>query len=656
MIYKLFFTLFIISFLSTYAEKCNLYATLHETNTFFLTQPISSKVTIDLSNYSSNIPKLDELIEKFNNNLKTYSDEASIVATETIELIPFTKKDNIFIIKEKTHGRQALKKCSDHGGSLIRPTSETRQQIIDIMTKYEIEKIPVHVLPFHSIMSTEPDAESEILETPSNYDLLAGAWTISPPYLVRSDKTITAPIENDTLLEYFKTPIICTKPNNPWDLQSNRKNWLNMIPKINTAVNVLSKLKTAYDVTTKTLKHVPSVTKQISDVFKLALPEPIQNIFNFLNTYVNKKHWERVRNIQIFQKFIDTAIKTTQELKNNPNSILNIQKTSPKFQPLTVNEHNWRESFRLNSSIFGIVGPVTIEPLVGFDESDESVKTPVKFEAKITARAFNRHHDKVTIFDVRPNLIQKHITTIKSIVVSDKTKVALHEDAVPIDCVSIESEPYPACRRISIKPSLEYTTFQLSKCASALLSPKEHIDFQYCPKTIPKIAFSIYRADCEPDNIATAIVNSDSPVQLEFRCDGVHTMNKNLSLFPALIPTPCEVNLIDGTFSQIALPQWNSDFLQDQAVEEETILETTPFSLSNKTILIIAFCMSFISPLLILFVIFGVYLCYYLCKKRNNHHTPSHHSNPSIQLENLRPVPLIRYVPAIQMDDIPFND
>jgi hypothetical protein len=277
----------------------------------------------------------------------------------------------------------------------------------------------------------------------------------------------------------------------------------------------------------------------------------------------------------------------------------------------------------------------------------------VAFEATITARAFNRYHDKVVIYGVRPNLINNRITTIKSIVVSEKTKMALHEDAMPLDCVSVESEPYPICRRIFIKPSTDFSTHQLSKCATALLSPTEHADFQSCPQMIPKIAFSIYRADCEPDHVATAIVNSDSPVSLEFKCDGAHVKYKNLSSFPALIPTPCEVNLVDGTFSQIALPQWNTDFLQDQAVNDETILETTPFSLTNKHILLIALSMSLISPLLILLIIICIYMCYY-CKKRNHHLTTNR--DPEIPMENMRNLPLIRYAPAIQIDDIPFSE
>src|SRR5574343_78048 len=383
---NLILTILIIFNLSVfiYSDKCNPHATLIETNAFYLTQPLTKNVTVDISNYAQAFPQLSTLISKFNENLDIYKNDRSIEATEPLELIPFTDQENVFILKNETINTHSFKLCSDKGGSVIRLNAKNRKRIIEILKSKEIAKTPIHALPFHSLWSFDDD--SEIILNLERLESLTNVWNKSPPWLTQSNE-ILLPHRRDennaeTKPEDFTSPVLCTKPNNPWDLVKPRKKWYQLVPRITNVLSMLEKLKQDYELTSRTLKTVPTITQQIANSFSLILPDSFKNVLEFLTKFSNKQQWERTKGIDPFKNFVNTALKLARQLNQNPDSITKMASGKLKFSPPSINELNWRELFELDDSVYGIMGPVSIVPSTAYIES-ESIRNPVHFEATI---------------------------------------------------------------------------------------------------------------------------------------------------------------------------------------------------------------------------------------------------------------------------------
>jgi len=153
----------ILLFSPVRADYCNPHATLIETESFYLTQPFSKNISIDLSNYVEAFPKLGTLIPKFREIFKNYTTNELIDAEEPMKLIPFTDELNIFVVTGENQGNLAFKQCASNGGHLIKVNSQNRAQVASIMKENKIEQTPFHSLPYYSLLSI-PDFEA--LETP----------------------------------------------------------------------------------------------------------------------------------------------------------------------------------------------------------------------------------------------------------------------------------------------------------------------------------------------------------------------------------------------------------------------------------------------------------------------------------------------------------
>lgn len=646
--------IFIFSFLFSivHADKCNPLATLIETDSFYLTQPYTTNITIDIASYVEAFPKLATLIPKFTKNLEIYSNRTAIELEEPIQLFPFTDDLNAFIIKDPVYGKDAYKKCADNGGTLIKATSSNRLEIVKLLKDHELDKTPIHVLPFYSLLSF---SDFEPLDTPDNLDNMVNAWQKSPPWLTSENK-ILMPTTKITVSEgvtevstplSFKTPVICQKVANPWDLSSDRNAWFKVLPKIRTAIKMLNKLKTSYELASKSLTSVPTITKTVTDVFKLTLPEPFQLVLDFLDKYSKKINWNRMTKFNQIQNFIKTALKLVRQFELNPKSITQLKEDDSKFQPLSINEFNWRESFELDESTYGIVGPATIQPYMAHLPDDGSNK-PISYDAIITAKVYNRKTDKITVHSVKANTINGEITTIKSIVETYDLKVALLDEIKPLDCFWHETEHYKICHRMPIQQVVNMPVAQLTKCARALWSEEFSPDFALCPRKSIKTLPNVYRAECGPNNQITAIVNSDSPVTVEFKCDGEKQAAKNFSSFPSFINTPCEVYIVDGSNSHLTLPQWNADFLQAQTVGDERSF-TFPFDeISQKTLIILCAIISIMCAFLMIIVACTFYLCCTKCKSKCTRNTRNRRRNEDNEISP--------YLPAIQLHEFPFTN
>jgi hypothetical protein len=633
------------------ADKCNLHATLVETDTFYLTQPFTKNIVVDISKYAQAFPKMASLLPKFKEILNNYENETFIKESEPEQLIPFTPEMNIFISKEPKPNRESFQTCAQNGGSLVRLDSKNREQVVSIMKAHNIATTPIQALPFHSLLSL---SEFDSLHHPT-LENLANVWQKSPPWITSNDNieypstivTVDGQPFNSTSGD-FKSPVLCAKPNNPWDLEQNRNDWKRMIPKINTAVSMLTRIKNSFEISSRSLKNVPTITKQIAEVFKLTLPDSFKQILSFLESFSKKRQWEQTTKTDLFANFVKSAIKLTRQFEQKPKSMTKIPSNDPKFSPPSIDELNWRESFNLDESVYGIVGPVTIQPKHAYTEEGMS-SDPVHFEATITARVYNRQTDLLSIYEVKPNTILEEQTTINSIIATPHLKVALKEHVRPHNCINHETEQFKICHRLDLQQITYSTMTNLIKCANALFSPRSSPDFGSCPRIRAKPITSVYRAECEPHGKPTVIINSDSPVLIEFKCDNVKMPHKNITSFPTFIATPCEVHIVDGVSTQLALPQWNLDFVQDQKVEEEINMAIPPAEMTKLQFALICITISIVACIVLACFSILMYYCY-------NHCVRSHPENLNESQPPQAPDVNVIDVPPILLNEFPFSE
>ena len=654
--------IFLISILITNvtSDICNFHATLIETEKFYLTQPFSKIISLNFSDYSQAFSKLSDLLPLFSQNLERYGSENKIVETENVKLIPFTSEFNVFAIPNDTLGKDGFKACSLNDGSLVTLTEENRKQLVAILTKLNLPKTTFNTFPFFSLFA--PDSK-ELIETP-DLKYIVQLWTKSPPFL-HSNNTIEYPnkykpkgdnsnAEVETSAEDFSSPVICQKPNNPWDLPENRKSWINLASKVKTAISLLQKLKQTYDLSVKSLNSIPQSTwTNAANFFKLVLPEPFQATLSFLETFSKRKNWEKTDRSAAdrFYAFTKTALKLVRQFQYGTDSLINLKEENPKFKPITINEMNWRDLFELDEETFGFVGPVTIAPSISYSENSLATNKPVLFKAVVSGRIYNRQLDRISIYDIKPNIIQSQMVTARSLLQTSKFNIISLEAIQPLQCFLPDTEQIKVCHKLPFRIPDSFSTNDFHKCANALLSKNFSSDFIHCPVSSSAHRPSFYRADCDSDGESTLIINSPAPLKLNFVCDGLEKQSKNFTNFPSYVKTECEVQTIENGVAVPALPQFNPDFFQIPTVGSDFSVvvpsipsNTFPEQLSLYHVMIISVSISVASVLCLVLV--GS-LIYIICCKR-----------PSCCRKNEPPPPQNNHVlppffPAIQLHNYP---
>lgn len=617
----------IINVSSSQNDLCNYHGTLFETETFFLTQPYSKNITIDLENYQATFQNFPHKIDTFANLFKQYETANSLSLGEPLQLIPFTKDLNVFKTPSETTGRKSLSDCNKYNGSLLALTNSNKPRVLEIMKELQLEKIPFTSLPFQNVLSYP---SLEILDDSPDAETLEAVWAKTPVFLTKTGLfEYPTPIALGTTtvspnaLEKQKIFALCTKPNNPWDLDS-RKNWLNLVPQIKNAIKVLQNLKHVYTQTANTLSKLPqSPVSDISRNIKLILPDPLKAIVNFLDLFSNKKQWESSQSasLALFSNFVKETFKAIR-LFNLDSSITNIKdKQIKKFRLLDFNDLHWKDFFDLDEELYGMSGPVTVTP---FNKHPEEIST--KFEANVRFRIFNRQIDKYTIFKFRPNIILNQIANIKNILHSSKYTLALKEDLIPQNCHKQPAENHQICHKL---PAIVYDHDhnRMVECGLALFNPQFNEKHTFCPLTAPSIDPAIYRADCNTDQHSSLIISSTKPVSLAFFCDSTFKENKNFTRFPERIQTDCEARLLDSGIPSLVVPQRNHDFLQNPDLGP-ILSYFHPQLVQPAFNLIFHVIIPVVSGIILLFIFIIISLWCYFRKKETQ--------NPPIQSGTLR--------------------
>ena len=135
------------------SDLCNFHGTLFESETFYLTQPYSQNISLDLENYQTAFQTFPQKLETFSDLFRLYETEEDIGQQETLPLVPFTPDLNIFKTANKSNGKNSFTECARNNGSLLAITHSNRAKAIEIMKALDLPKVPFISLPFQNVLS-----------------------------------------------------------------------------------------------------------------------------------------------------------------------------------------------------------------------------------------------------------------------------------------------------------------------------------------------------------------------------------------------------------------------------------------------------------------------------------------------------------------------
>jgi hypothetical protein len=575
------------------ADLCNFHATLIETNTFYLTQPFTKNISLDLSNYKQAFKDLDAKLNQFNSNLEFFDDPLEIKNSEPFELKPYSSDYNAFMVNETVYGFRSFNACSHYNGSLVYLTKQNKNTIASLLKQFGMTKTPFKALPFHSLFSFP---NIEVIDEAPSLDHIYSIWNKSPPFLTAKGEieypnrlkhttppsistTISAEYDDlETSPEMFSSRVLCLKENNPWDLPENTNKWLELVPTIKSSIALLRGIKNSFDQSDGFLKNLPqNIKKETLNLFKLVLPKPLTNILEFLEQFTSKRNWDKSK----FSSFKDFAHFTTESdrlakfFNIDPKSVTNLTPNSNSFKPLNISHIQWANLLQLDNKQYGISEPILITPISALRDT----LTNYVFEAKVHLKIFDRDLDKYTIYSARPNIANDQITSVKYVVNSTSCKIASYEAIQPTDCHTTDYEKIKICNQFPLNPSIISSFSELAACGEALFSKTYSPKFKRCPTQSISKPY-IYRAQCAENEQSTIFINSITPLQLQFTCDNQLELTRNFSHFPARVTTNCGVSVVQEGTTELILPQSHSDFVQNPIIDYSTIHEQENFQSS----------------------------------------------------------------------------
>ena len=585
---------------SVKTDICNPLATLIETNTFYLSQTHNKTLYLDLSNYEQAFSELSEKVKLFNANLQLFDEKSELIEPENIT--KFSNDFNIFPIEEDTKGYASFEACSKRNGSIITLTNENRKAIVDALAHFRMDKTPFRALPFYSLYSLHDFSHLDNFK----YEHINPLWTISPPFITNQNvieypkarkprpadystpkPNDPIPANVDTTIHDYSSKILCLKENNPWDLPENVDKWLELVPKIKTAIKTVNRVKNSFANSGNSLKTLPQTIKPIAmKLFKLILPDPLNSILSFIDKFSSKQNWEKsnLGSKDSFSKFIKDTTKIARLFNLSPQSFTKISDRKPSFKPLQLNLPDWIHLLELDEERYGINGPITIKPLSSLRDAQPSSRDAFEFEVSLRLYIFDRHSDKVTLYSVRPNNFQGYFTTAKTVIQNFHYITATPDELHPSECTTSPSELHPICNKLPLHSTPHFTFKKLATCGKILFNPNsETTDFwTSCPYQSVLTEPYIYRADCDNSGHSTTIINSDRPLTIDFFCDSELKLTRNFSAFPSTVKTDCEARINNSGTSHVALPQSVNDFFNDPVISD-IYSPTTPTPIVNDT-------------------------------------------------------------------------
>lgn len=126
----LFPFLFIILFFvnPSQTDLRNFHGTLFEAETFYLTQPYTHTISLDLENYQTAFYTFPKKLETFSNLFRLYEKDAELDSQEPNPLIPLNSNTNLFKTPFKVTSLRSISECARNNGTLLALSNSNRNK------------------------------------------------------------------------------------------------------------------------------------------------------------------------------------------------------------------------------------------------------------------------------------------------------------------------------------------------------------------------------------------------------------------------------------------------------------------------------------------------------------------------------------------------
>jgi len=383
------------------AGECGYHASLIGKEDFFLTQPFQKNISIDLQDYFSTFDDITAYKDLFVKQFSNYSTNARLDSLEPFTLIPFLEDQNLIHIKEAIPSFCASKECSLRNAQLVRITNLTKYKLKKILLDYDIPYVPFLDIGYQSSVYT-PNQGFEFFDTPlSSSKTIVKMHELSLPFLDKQGNiayppttdisptttvgpttissvgkrsvTTPSPEANDV----YKGQVLCAKTNSPWDLPRNRDSWFKLYNKISKTLNTLGKAIPKFCSVRNTLNTHTSKVDSVLNSIKIQAHSYLKNIAKVLKTFSTSPPWEKA-NFSVLDTFKNLVkdVKKTVSTLGRSKGMLTMTEGNPSFIISDMDESNWLSKLNLDEDVFGIAGPILVEPVSHLIQASKVVSKP----------------------------------------------------------------------------------------------------------------------------------------------------------------------------------------------------------------------------------------------------------------------------------------
>ena len=583
----IFTTIFFFGRLVPAADICTSRASLVLVDEFYMKQPFSSEVELDLSNYNEELQSIAANAEKFASIAMKYDSEKELDELEPSPLLPFTPTLNLIQINSTQ--KDYASDCNTLKAKVLEIEPHLIPLLGNILKKLEIAQTPIRT--FVDRMKTVINPQGSFLKTanPPSADEITKMQDYFP--LIDPEGSISFP--SSTITEVTKLFAFCMKPNNHWDRKGpNRQKWLTTLNKILPTVSTAKTWGTIFSAVIGQLPLQSSLYKQMTDKLVLNTPLPLARISKFLQTYSSNINWESSipSDFNTFLEYVNDFKTVAKLFKQKsvpiPTTTISPQPIAPfTIPPLmsvaSLDMDRLQRFINLDPAKVNITGQIETIPLFRHDNN------------KITARAVFQQYsetDKIKIYHVKPVIYFGSVTTVTHVISTFKNFLASMLTPTPFGCTTEEKEDH------QIKVCQGYTTPGLSQlspelslsCGSSLANDDSESDFFKCPSQPAPRRPLAHRVRCRNSSV---VLSSTKPLTIRIYCDNISKRPLKLETFPSYLNTDCEIRLVDkNNVEAILLPQYNTKFLQERDLDvvvvtlSPTVLTTTTIATSQSTI------------------------------------------------------------------------
>jgi len=301
-------------------DECNYHATLSEKEKFFLTQPFKTQMELNMSDLFHSFEVVREKLPLFQNLIDNYATNEKLNKLEPLPLYPLDRDTNLIFLDQSIPTIKAPLLCSEHGASLISPKKADFAKVASIMKSLNLTLVPFFALAYQNSVYNK---ELSLLEVQQDQNKLKYLQSIALPFLT-SQGTISYPSKpsessSELTATDFSYPILCSKPNNPWDLEENKPTWFKILTKVKKALSTLSHHSDLYSFFIRKFQNLrTSQRSPLSRGLLAKTPEFFKKIVNFLDTFSSPHSWETTTSSGFaqFEEFTGNVDKSKAIFKN----------------------------------------------------------------------------------------------------------------------------------------------------------------------------------------------------------------------------------------------------------------------------------------------------------------------------------------------------